>query len=98
MQPADKIPETMAAIGSGGGATSHITRWAEADPDGAAQAGAGAAIYVKEGSDISSPEDLAGRTLGVPSFGASTTMQTQMVLAEGYDLAFPLDFACAVRS
>jgi NitT/TauT family transport system substrate-binding protein len=58
---------------------------------GAVQAGEGMAIYVKEGSDISSPEDLAGRTLGVPSFGASTTMQTQMVLAEGYDLAFPLE-------
>jgi len=58
---------------------------------GGAHTGGGMAIYVREGSGITSIADLEGKTLGTFSFGSSTTVQTQMVLAEKYGLDYPLE-------
>jgi ABC-type nitrate/sulfonate/bicarbonate transport system substrate-binding protein len=58
---------------------------------GGAHNGGGMALYVPAGSDIQSPEDLSGATLGTFSFGSSSTLQAQLVFAEKYGLDFPLE-------
>jgi ABC-type nitrate/sulfonate/bicarbonate transport system substrate-binding protein len=42
--------------------------------------------YVLEDSDISTPDDLAGKKVGVTSFGSSTTMVTRILLDEAYGM------------
>ncbi|MFE7276772.1 ABC transporter substrate-binding protein [Streptomyces sp. NPDC057623] len=41
-------------------------------------------IYVPKGSDINSVKDLAGKKIGVTSFGSTTTLNNQIVLHENY--------------
>ncbi|MEV0290523.1 ABC transporter substrate-binding protein [Kribbella sp. NPDC050820] len=43
-------------------------------------------VYVRDGSDIRTPEDLAGKTIGVTSFGSSSTMVTRILLRDGHKL------------
>lgn len=43
-------------------------------------------MYVLDDSDISRPEDVAGKKVGVTSFGSSTTMVTRILLDEGYGM------------
>lgn len=56
-----------------------------------AHTGGGMSIYTRKGSGIESAEDLEGRTLGTYSFGSTSTLQTQLVLADKYGLDFPLE-------
>lgn len=51
-----------------------------------ANTGGGVAMYTAADSDVQSPGDLEGRTIGVTSFGSNATLLTRMVLADQYGL------------
>ncbi|MPV89302.1 hypothetical protein GB882_11550, partial [Georgenia ruanii] len=58
---------------------------------GSGYGGNGPAFYVQADSDITSPEQFAGKTLGVQGFTSVFAREAQLVLAETYGLAFPLE-------
>ncbi|WP_185972467.1 ABC transporter substrate-binding protein [Georgenia yuyongxinii] len=58
---------------------------------GSGYGGSGPAFYVQADSDITSPEQFAGQTLGVQGFTSVFAREAQLVLAETYGLAFPIE-------